>query len=347
MSEEPHIQLIRALCRAFLVQSRPNIPSGLKTLNEAAFIKYLIQHKCVPIANVYLEDIRPLISEKCRKAIQAKCRRRIIRSMAMHREGEIIRQACAENNIWVEPYKGGQFAKIFYTDHSIRTSVDIDFAIHESDLSSCFNLVSNLGFTPIDGKILTHSLQHQRGYFLDYQWFKSENDVPISIEFHLAPAHKALYLPLEFGNYRPSKAQPVFSKIDHALFAIIHHGIVDTWGKLFHLIDLYRIFTVLSDEEYAELVLRCKNLGIEQYLALGFYMIHQIFDVDVPIPSYTPRTQLCNEICEEAVSSRLFDKWSKNRKKIIYYLLLRSNMSDRIKSLLALMRYGVFQITGR
>jgi len=146
---------------------------------------------------------------------------------------------------------------------------------------------------------------------------------------------------IQVQNYAIRTFQPVYQ----ALLVIVHHGIVDGWGKLRHLIDLAQIDKTLDAQQWHELINLAKHYKVYNAFMLGCYICEQLFDYN--FKNQTQRkmvVKLGSKMIVKIKEDRLRGKWSQQPIKLIYYLKMRDSWQDFFKSTLLFIQYSFREI---
>ncbi len=242
------------------------------------------------------------------------------------------------------PYKGLPFAKQFYGTIFHRTSVDIDFALDIEHFEKAKEVMLCLGYEEFKSKIDHDTIESSRAYYLDYPFVKrnAKGNIVFNVEFHWTPSHQILNIPIRFKEFAHETEKiklgqheiTTFNKVHQALFAVIHHGNIDCWGKLKHLVDFALILKVLNEKELDDLEALCKKYKIYNSLLAGKALVNQIL-LNKENSEYKVPTSWANDI----VNGSLAGKWSDNKMKIYYFLKSRDTWSDTLSSLYSILKY--------
>ena len=148
----------------------------------------------------------------------------------------------------------------------------------------------SLGYEEFKSNINHDAIEQSRAYYLDYPFVKrNENgQIVFNVEFHWTPSHQILNIPIEFSEFDKQTEDvefgdhkiKTFNKVHQALFAVIHHGNVDCWGKLKHLLDLALILKTLNKDEKIELEKLCKKYRIHKSFESGKGLLGSILDFE-------------------------------------------------------------------
>ncbi len=255
--------------------------------------------------------------------------------------------AASDKNITLLPYKGLPFAKQFYGNIFQRSSVDIDFALGLDKFQDIKDIMLSLGYEEYKSEINHDLIKDSRAYYLDYPFIKRNKNgqIVFNVEFHWTPSHQILNIPISFDEFNDqtvdlpfgAKSIKTFDKVYQALFAIIHHGNVDCWGKLKHLVDLALILNALNEKQTLDLEALCKKYHIFNSLQIGRGFLATIFDD----PRYQ-HIKVSSKWVNDTLLGKLAGKWSENKMKFWYYLSSRDNFNDKMKATLSILKYQLF-----
>jgi len=266
-----------------------------------------------------------------------------------------VAEAFQNKGVSVIPYKGLCFTRQFYPNVMYRLSIDVDFAISFDDLQHIGVIMTSLGYVEAKGENDYEDVKKTRGYYIDYSWllYDQEGKPVCNVEFHWQAANSALYAPILFSDIMTEvetievngKKISTFRKPIQALLLICHHGLVDSWGKFRHLIDMMLVDQGLSDSEWIELKSLLNRYKMNRILVIGMAMIHKIFN-------YQPKNELdiskeekfASKLTALLRNDKLMLKWSEQPVKFWYYLKMRDNVSDMIVSLRKFLFYLIKEI---
>ena len=356
MTRNKGINAVLAICRVF-VREEGIDEKTLKTIEEnweVQIFQMLVNHKLTSVCHKVLHPYKDSFQKNIYGQLSKRTRQIGLRNLTLYRESTIVRKAFTQEGLSTRPYKGVSFARNFYSNLSLRHSIDVDFAIRLEDLEKCQDIMHMLKYQEVKGTINSGNIRRSRAYYLDYPWRKiTDNGFQVFVEFHLSPAHKALYVPCDFSSYlnksyeRGKPDSNDFSLVEQALFILIHHGAVDIWDKLMHLLDLHQILTVLDKDQIDEFLILCEQSRVRKFLDLGIQLCERMLNTSYPIlPKYKIPVALITRIEHDCLHSKLIGKWSENRDKLNYHLSLRDSKLDRLRSLGTLGRYGIYKKLG-
>jgi len=287
--------------------------------------------------------------------VNISCQKRLNRSSFQLKETQRVVTAFAKQKIPLISYKGLSFAKQFYNRIDLRDSVDVDFAISRHHLTKIGEIMSNLGYREAKGENNYNNLKKTRGYYIDYSWllYNEHNQPVCNIEFHWRATATALYVPLIFDDIFKkqtiiqvqNQAIRTFQPVYQALLIIIHHGMVDGWGKLRHLIDLTQIDKTLNEQQWLALIELTRQYKTYKAFMLGCCICEQLLEYSFINKTYTERVKkLADKMIQKIKNDQLSGKWSKQPVKLIYYLQMRDNFSDFLQSLVQFIRYAFIEV---
>lgn len=254
-----------------------------------------------------------------------------------------IQVAHKHEGILVLPYKGLVIGAQFYGDVFQRDFNDLDFAIEKADLKRSAGIMKKLGYQEYGEASNFHDLKKSRSYHIDYSWVKRNDtgEVLVNAEFHWQPANSALFTPTTFVDLEGkvyetsilSKVVKTFSPVDNVLYISIHHGLVDGWMCLRHLVDFSLALKKLSSEDQRQLHGLIKKAKITKCFFIGVYLSEFLFESTIWKLDHRPNFRGHELYVKAFLKSSLVGKWSKNKTKLFYYLMMRDNLADRLKSI--------------
>ena len=268
-----------------------------------------------------------------------------------------ILQAHAKEQITVVPYKGLTIGTQFYESVFHRDFNDIDFAIQRKDLKQSAVIMQALGYEEYRGPSNYTNLEKSRSYHIDYSWVKRDvhGKIIVNAEMHWQPANSALYTPCSFDSFVDkrttisllSKDVTAFKPVYNALYMVIHHGLVDGWMCLRHLVDFALALRKLSREEQDELLVLVVTNKIRRCFFIGLYIAESLFDCHLLKIGVEKKSKIRskNIFLKAFLKSNLVGKWSDNKSRLYYYLLMRDSLGDGLRSGLQFSRFAIKDYT--
>ena len=211
----------------------------------------------------------------------------------------------------------------------------------------------SLGYVELKEESNFDELEQSRAYHIDYSWVKynANGRIACNAEMHWQATNSALISPEEFTSLKAksievnilSKEIRLFSKVDNAYLMILHHGLVDNWFQLRHLIDLAVAIRTLTPEEIDSLKQRLSEGKMLTCFYYGVHLCRDILNVNLDLKSPVSLPQY-KKYHDAVAFGKLVGKWSDNRSKLYYYLLLQDNHLERIKALIKFVRYSIREV---
>ncbi len=290
-----------------------------------------------------LQNLSPAFRQKLQQTNQFITRRNQQQSRELARVFQHLQKA----GVPAVAYKGHAFASQFYGNIFQRVSVDIDFALDLKYFEAARTVMFQLGYEELKGGLHEDTIEKSRAYYLDYPFVlrNKEGKIIFNVEFHWTPSHHILNIPITFEEFM-DKTEEVkigrfktitFDKVHQALFAIIHHGNVDCWGKLKHLVDFALILKTLTDSEIQQLEDLCKKYKIYNSYEIGKAFLARLFDQDIDYKK-APSDRWIQEVIE----GKLTGNWSDNKRKFLYFISSRDSFRDKISAAFSIIKYQLF-----
>ena len=325
----------------FLDKHQVNMLNLLTSIKKQKLIPIALGvFKQVKLGEHYPSFMNRIIQQAMR---QNKHRARLLK------EQQRLTQCFKDAKIKSIPYKGPGFVSQFYVEHQRRFWVDIDIAIAREDIPKAAQLLFDLGYVEHKNKTDFDNIHKSRGYEIDFSFILKENNRIISnVELHWQPSHNVLYFPMSFEDIL-SKTVVVsyadysfdtFEKEYHALIILVHHGLVDCWGKLRHLIDLYYITQAFSAQEAQSFSGLLSKYGLRKTYSIGQALINELL--------YGPKSEFETKYLSEKSLDSFFNKimqnalngnWSENPSKLKLHLSMRDTFKDKMKVTFSIIRY--------
>jgi len=325
---------------------------GASTYKWPRFFKLMRDHKMSAVVEVAFRMIRmdkshPRVFRKLMQLRTLRKNRQEILDLERIRLGALFE----EREIPFVPYKGSDFAEMFYPDPRLRNSIDLDLAILQSHLRDAAQLLFSAGYeehkntTDFDNKI-----EKSRAHAIDYSFVKRNEDGQIysNVELHWQPGHPVLKIGPTFEQIwdqriavEPETSSYIFSfdPIHQAMIMILHHGLIDTWGKLRHLLDLHCIQTRLTQEE-----MHLLEILLGQYKMVKAFRVGQ--DVLQQILSYQgqqdgKQTDSATGLTLDLMCNGLSGNWSDQKKKLWHHWRMRETLQEKLQLSVALSRFAL------
>lgn len=355
---------VELLLKEFLFSSaikEPQSPFFTTTTDWESALQMLILHQLVPVSVAVLsrhtETKKIPIYNQLKGIKSDQARNCLFRLSEMNK---IIHSFAAEG-IPLTPYKGMAFAQNFYGNIASRISYDSDLAISEKDIDRSIVLMKKLGYQlekEKEKKGLNRfiKLSNSRSHYIDYSWVLIKNkNLRSNIEFHWQPVHPVLQLPLSFDKLPKNIFTTInivkqkintFNKPYLALFTLIHHGLIDTWGKYRHLLDLAMLLKTFTKEEQTTFHQLINQYHLNKTYSIGLYILHQIFDYPHIDPIYMPppKSKLGEQLIKAIRNNQLAGNWSDNPQKLYFNIRMRDRFQEQLQVIGSLvsfkLRYG-------
>jgi len=322
-----------------------------KTLNNLwpLIVEHNLQAITFSLINKNLEKVPHSIAERSHR----RAKKKMLRKMKAVKDLSDIQEAHHKKGITIIPYKGLSLGYYIYDDIYMRDFKDIDFAIAKEDIKASADIMQSLGYKEIGKQSNFSQLKKSRTYFIDYSWVKydTHNNIISNAEIHWQPTNYALYYPDTFEDlqsksktsYLLNKEIKLFDKMDNIILMIIHHGLVDNWFQMRHLLDLVLAVRNLTDQETEQLVAILKQKGLLKTFHYGIKISQDLFNIDYYNRSI-PNLAFYQLYLSQIKAGKYVGKWSENKLKIFYYFLMRQSNIDRLKSLASFLKYSIRSI---
>lgn len=347
-------RLILLICKAFLrVEDEQKILDIIlsREIEWKVFLNKIFTHKLDQVTFFTFKRLKlgrhvPAFM----KALSQRVNIRIQRSKMLYDEQIRVLEACKQHNLKVYPYKGAILSHTFYPAPVLRDSVDIDLAISEDDLEASMELMPKLGYSLFKENRVTNDVKKMRSYDIDFSWmlYDDNGNLKINTEFHWQPSHSVLWVPLTFKNIMDQTQEyqlydqsvTSFALPMHTIIVLIHHGLVDGWGKVRHLIDFVMILKRLEQSEWDEFVALAKQYRLYNTLLVGLQIIKNSFGYEkykLDCPNFV--IKLAEEMAPKILKNELSANWSEQKIKVKYYLKMRDSWGDKARSLVRLVKF--------
>lgn len=334
--------IIVGFLRLFLkIDSRENLIASLKTqkINIKEILAASKKHKChailLHILTIYkLTEVYPGLAKRLSQIVQIK----MIHNKGLREEFFKFSNQMDHHEIDYVVYKGLAFAQYFYPSQSLRHSVDIDIGMSLEDIPKASKILFKLGYEDYKNKIDYNNINKSRAYHIDFSYVKRNHNgnIQYNIELHWQAAHEVLQVPYSFKENNHKRValniggNEVYTlpKVELAILILLHHGLVDAWGKLRHLIDLHFILKTLDHSELQLLRSRLKELKLNRCLDYGLNQLKILKRETNP-----------DKLWELILSGNLSKNWSEYPTKFWWHLKMRESNLERIRVLISLVKF--------
>lgn len=349
-SESKEQELVLSICKSFIHNQKLSEETIKDSISR---IKVIDQNKLSAIFFQLLKTAEQspysLLAFSKTKEIRAYYHpRKKVQLNQLHQITKLFK----EEDVNVHSYKGLAFTNQFYPNISYRDSVDIDFTVEQSKIPLMGKIMTKLNYKEAKGDNNFEDIKLSRGYYIDYSWLLyNQNNVPIcNAEFHWQAANSALYVPLTFDKISTEVEEInvaglqlfTFNKPHHALIVLCHHGIVDGWGKIRHLVDLTQIDKTLNPDEWHKLIELSKEYKVYRTFLLGCSICTKLFDYTFKNEiDFSSQNRLTNKLIPKIMAGELKLKWSEQPIKFLYYIQMRDSLLDKIKSIFTFGMYSI------
>ncbi len=310
-----------------------------RKINAKQFVNLLRKHKCFEIVHYTIRMNRlgrllPKLTQQITRIVD----RRNTHNDALWQEYTSFSNKLKAAKIDHILYKGRAFSDEFYPSNSLRNSVDIDLGIELKNIPQASAILYGLGYEAYKHTPNYDSLSQSRAYYIDFSYVKRDQDGKImyNIELHWQAAHKVLEVPFVFeevhtlGSPKMLEGLEVFTfpKIELAVLLVIHHGIVDVWGQLRHLVDLHYVVDNLNEQEMNEFTNRLKTLNLFRSFKAGLGQLKILYNEDKP-----------DRLWQLILSGNMSKNWSEFPLKLWWHLKMRDSLGDKLKVLYSLAKF--------
>lgn len=346
---------LQHICQHFLATSAdfPLASAHFENINWAIFIDLVHKHKLQAIVwqtmKAYPARFPPRMKARLGELAQWQRKRKLDLLRAILQ----IQAAHEAADITILPYKGVAFGQQFYQDIFLRDSNDVDFALEHRHIKASATIMKKLGFVELKEESDFDQLDVSRAYHIDYSWviYDDQGNILCNAEIHWQPANSALYTTYKFDDLANqsvplpilNKSVQVFDKVHHALLVIIHHGLVDTWTQLRHLVDLHLILATMTVAEIQTLEKRLTDSKLRYCYDYGVFLCQTILGYQSPATLTSSNSlPIKQQLLKRIVASDMVGKWSENRMKLYYYLRMRDSFVDQLKSIYYFLKFTWF-----
>ncbi len=344
---EQLMMALQTVCRAYI---SPHLQAELdiQDVDVSQLWKFIQKHKLQAVLHEVSSHQNFGLPPHFMARLKNRYRKQVFKKLFIIQELLSIQAAHELQGILLIPYKGIAIGELFYNDVNQRDFGDIDFAIEEENIPASAEIMRELGYAELKEESNFEKPKDSRSYHIDYAWVKKSpnGQYACHAEIHWQTTNSALYSPAQFSALENKTEKTkvgnteiiLFSKVENAYLMILHHGIVDGWFELRHLVDLVVTLKALSEEEQATLKTRLEETKLLTSFHYGVQLCRDILGVELG-QIFVPSLRNYNKYLKAVQSGSLPGKWSENKSKLYYYLLLHDNHTERIKSIKKFFRF--------
>ncbi|NOT46199.1 MAG: nucleotidyltransferase family protein [Acidobacteria bacterium] len=195
---------------------------------------------------------------------------------------EIVK-AFEASDVSILPFKGPLLAVQAYGDLSARQYVDLDILVQPKQLDAAIRLLQDEGYTPISNiSWLNRSNWHLRDK-KDIYFRSSDGLVNVELHWKLSGSHFAL--PFEMNglwarleNFCLANVNLKTLPFDDLLIYLCLHGSRHGWEQFGWICDVNELIGSRRVIDWERLIEKARQLGCENVLGLGLYLVHSFFD---------------------------------------------------------------------
>ncbi len=313
----------------------------IEKINLTAFLHQVQNHKCHEIVlhtikSHQLGNTLPIITKRLESIIQ----RHQKHNAELWHECITFSKELTKQSIPYVLYKGKAFAHQFYPSIRLRHSVDADIGIRLQDIPKAAAILHTLGYKEYKGSIDYTNISQSRAYHIDFSYVKrnTEGKILYNIELHWTTAHHVLNIDYGFDQLLAKREELLLGKnliytlpkIEQAIIIVIHHGMVDVWGKIRHLIDLHYVVEQLDEAEMDLFISKLKELKL-----------HRCYNRGLQLLAILKNEQTPNEHWTHILSGDMGKNWSEFPKKIWWHLKQRESNRERIRVIYQMLRFKI------
>ena len=236
------------------------------------------------INNTCPEALPELILKQWRWNFQSTAQRNLSLTAELVNLLKLLKQ----QNITALPYKGPVLASLIYKNVALRRFGDLDIIVQQQDIFAVRELLIAQGYRPdkemTDAelvKYLNSKTEHT------YDFIHEDKNVFLEIHWRIAPkyitpiAAKDLWPDLEPFSLAGTTINNL--PLEDWLPILCVHGSRHVWERFSWLCDIATLIHKNPDINWEKVIQQADNWGCQRMLFLGLFMVHDLFDVDLPV----------------------------------------------------------------
>jgi hypothetical protein len=317
------------------------------SLHWELLIEFSLQHKVYPLIywnlNTYVKDAVPaniLAKFQYRFGMNAMLNQRM--------KNEYLRitrkfQAAGIDDFLV---RGPILALQLYDDLFLRDFKDIDILVPAKDYQAASDILNSFGYyrkETIDDNSFNYTFTHlEQNIEVELHWALDSPFVPV----HLGPNYYWDHaLPYKLDDVVVKTFQP-----DDLLLLLCFHGVKHRWHRLKWLCDIDQFLLRYQDLDWNALLRKANELHIRRVLLQSLYLSNVIFTSPLPAPiaaaiEAEPVVKSLAYYVEGWMITHDEKSLIDQARGILFYLLIRERMRDRLFSIRHALQYPRSPIT--
>jgi SAM-dependent methyltransferase len=208
------------------------------------------------------------------------------RSMLLFAEVLRLLTAFEAEGILLIPYKGIVQSWLAYRDFTVRTCLDLDFAVRQRDIPRAAELLKALGY---ESWLQPEELRlSERGQYPGQYAFHRRN-LELPVELHTERTLRYFPVPLDFDALERclqtieigGRAVRTFSPEDTIVFLCVH-GAKHFWARLNWICDVARLAAAPEAPDWAKLLAIAGEMRCTRSVLLGLVLAHDVLGAPIP-----------------------------------------------------------------
>lgn len=206
----------------------------------------------------------------------------------------------------------GWVIKSLYTIPELRTSGDVDFAIHPKDRNKCHTLMLKLGYQVHDDWEPVYS------YYNDMECYEIHTQL---LDFDPTGKHEYQKYFSDYWNHTSKKENHTFVlDIEYHLMYLITHIYKHLYGSgagiRMYLDIAFYVQKYREEINWGEFLAETKKLGFDRFVNTIFFALERWFGIESPIELYEMEPEIIDQFTEFTINGGVFGYADKKAGKI-------------------------------
>lgn len=243
------------------------------------------------VARNLLHKFDDLLPTEIKEVLSAHFQTNLQRNMFLTGKLLEIVRLFEANQIPVLPFKGPLLAARAYGDLSFRQYGDLDVLVQPKHFDAAVQLLKSKNYRPVTSI----------GWLYKSDWYLSPRkdiyfrsaDGMVNIELHWKLSGSHFSLPFEMNRLWARLETIYFADVelrtlpfDDLLIYLCLHGSRHGWERFGWICDVNELIRSKENIEWDKVFENAKQLGCENVLGLGLYLVNEFFDWELPMPEW-------------------------------------------------------------
>lgn len=340
-AQSPEVQLLLACSRTAVDEKWAERITRLANHNlDWERVLYLAGgHGVVPLLHRHLSPLGPSqVPENILKRLRHEAHKIAGRNVVLATELLGLVDALEQHGIASMPYKGPALACQIYGDLRLRSFIDLDLLIHQTDVPLARKLLTERGYQP-QVKMTAAKERAILRSECDESFTRDNGKLLLELHWAITPPYFSFPLKTETLFERAGTVELLGRKvlapaIEDLLLILCVNGTKDMWPRLEFICRVNELLMRYSDLDWQQTFSRAKELGAERMLMLGLFLVQEVLGAELPEQVTKKfRGEVALKRLSNAVGELLFERTSDVLSQFeltLFRLRSREHFRDRV-----------------